>query len=842
MSMSAIFIGHESLTRSCAELWLKAGHDIACLVSEVPALRSWASAQKLPVLDPGAGLAHRLRNHSADWLLSVANLELLPEAVLGLPRRGCVNFHDGPLPEYAGLNTPVWARLRGERQHAISWHFVQPQVDAGDVILQMPFDISPQDTALTLNTKAYESALSSFPQLMRCLAQPQVPRQPQALGARQYFGKFKRPDAFGTIDFEHPPEEIIALVLGLDHGPYWNPLTVARIAHKGRVIAVKEARVSERARGQELAGTVLEVGEQSLTVASAGAPVVLSGLSDLAGKPLVLSELFAPSEQIAPLDAAARARLSQMQDKTARAEGHWRKALAEYAPLRLALAPATGALAIKRLPLSLPADLPWPEAMRRFAGVFQGLASAPEQADLAFVAYAGAELSGHVSGWVPLRFGPGFEVQLQRAREDGVFALDLPMRAPEIAALSKPDVALYEAEIEHDLCALNICKDYISYDSSRLSEAGAQLWRARLEHIAAQAHLDDDLGRWPLVPQAEKNQVLEAYNRTQAALPATTVQACFEAQVARTPSAIALIYEDQQLSYEALNARANQAAAVLLEMGVGPGVLVGLSLRRGPLLLVGALAILKAGGAYVPMDPTYPAERLALYLSDSAAAVVVTEEAVLGQLPQSAAHVLLLDQDSRLASAATCNPEERAGPEDLAYMIYTSGSTGRPKGVLVTHRNVSNFFTGMDARVPLASDSTWLAVTSLSFDISVLELFYTLARGARVVLAGDARKDLVSQGRLPVTGRGMDFGLFYWGNDDGPGKQKYRLLLEGAKFADANGFCAIWTPERHFHAFGGPYPNPAVTGAAVAAVTKSIAVRSGSVVAPLHHPPRMAAA
>jgi natural product biosynthesis luciferase-like monooxygenase protein len=129
----------------------------------------------------------------------------------------------------------------------------------------------------------------------------------------------------------------------------------------------------------------------------------------------------------------------------------------------------------------------------------------------------------------------------------------------------------------------------------------------------------------------------------------------------------------------------------------------------------------------------------------------------------------------------------------------------------------------------------------MSFDISVLELFWTLSRGFTVVVAGDAARLSPSGGAgTEVSARGMEFSLFYWGNDDGAGPKKYELLLEGAKFADANGFAAVWTPERHFHAFGGPYPNPSVTGAAVAAVTKNIGVRAGSCVAPLHHPARIA--
>jgi natural product biosynthesis luciferase-like monooxygenase protein len=159
---------------------------------------------------------------------------------------------------------------------------------------------------------------------------------------------------------------------------------------------------------------------------------------------------------------------------------------------------------------------------------------------------------------------------------------------------------------------------------------------------------------------------------------------------------------------------------------------------------------------------------------------------------------------------------------------------------MVSHRNVANFFAGMDDRIPHKAGDSWLAVTSLSFDISVLELFWTLSRGFKLVLSSDESRLELSNGPIRASDRKMDFNLFYWGNDDGPGPRKYRLLLEGAKFADANGFNAVWTPERHFHAFGGPYPNPSVTGAAVAAVTSNLSVRAGSVVAPLHHPARVA--
>ena len=360
----------------------------------------------------------------------------------------------------------------------------------------------------------------------------------------------------------------------------------------------------------------------------------------------------------------------------------------------------------------------------------------------------------------------------------------------------------------------------------------------------AVANPHEKLSRLPLLTAEETDRQLHDWNGTAADFPRDgTIPALFGEQVRRTPDAVAVVFENRVLTYRELETRAAAVARRLRRHGVGPDVLVGLCTERSLDLIVGLLGILKAGGAYLPLDPAYPAARIAFMLEDAQAPVVLTQSKLRDRLPATAAAVVCLDESPAEGEAGDDRAEQAlpAAAENLAYVIYTSGSTGRPKGVMLTHRNVVNFFAGMD-RVLGPKPGVWLAVTSISFDISVLELFWTLTRGFKVVILSDEARiaSPASPARTAPAKKSLDFSLFYFADSDDGAADKYRLLLEGAKFADRNGFKAIWTPERHFHSFGGLYPNPAVIGAALAQATQRISIRAGSVVSPLHHPLRIA--
>ena len=205
------------------------------------------------------------------------------------------------------------------------------------------------------------------------------------------------------------------------------------------------------------------------------------------------------------------------------------------------------------------------------------------------------------------------------------------------------------------------------------------------------------------------------------------------------------------LSYRELDERSNRLARHLQGLGVKPETLVGIAMGRSESLVVGLLAILKAGGAYVPLDPTYPTERLAWMIEDSGMPVLLTTAETRKRMHlRSAILRLLMPANSAIAEQSPQAVRSNAISRELAYVIYTSGSTGKPKGVMVENRNVVNFFTGMDRAIGCAP-GVWLAVTSVCFDISVLELLWTLTRGFKVVIHGDDGSGARLPTRLPAT-------------------------------------------------------------------------------------------
>lgn len=860
-----ILVGGETLLIECAALLRQAGHAIVAVVAPPGPAASWAEREGLyfvghhSMLDP-------VQLGPVDYLISVTNLTVLPQALIALPRCAAINFHDGPLPEYAGLNAPVWALIEGEQHHGVTWHHMTAVVDGGGVVASERFPIDPGETALSLNTKCFAAGLRSFAAIVDHLPAGEDP-VPQGDAPVRRFARADRPARAATIDWERPAQEIIRLVAALDFGGYANPLAIPKMLTAEGLLLVRQAEVVGPGTGHP-PGTVV-VGGAMPVIATGSDDVRLLRVTDAGGAP-VSEPGLAPGDQLLPVDAARDASLAALDTAAALYEPWWCDRLAAHEPSRL---PHFRATAMPCQPGLFDQQLNHahsPDWLR--AAVIALLARLSDNMQIA-IGHADAIYSARLEGvqpWFTANLPLNVLVDAERPLADLVdevaneirkmnrrvsIAVDLVARHPMLSGvmLARPiaiemvDQLDDDARISDAILGIIVPADGRTvrwqFDGAHLDGAAVSDFAHALSVLldAVEVAPATAIGDLPLLSDAERRAMAAISAGPVVPIGDGAIHRLFVEQAHRTPDRMAVTSPGKSLSYAELDTRSNRLARYLMELGVGPEMLVGLHLSRSVELVVAMLAIHKAGGAYVPLDPAYPGDRLAHMMTDAQLGVIVTEASLADALPAGAASIVRVDAD-RAAIDLLSGDEVDGGAQNdnLAYVIYTSGSTGLPKGVMVEHRNVRNFFAGMDA--VLEPEGTWLAVTSPSFDISVLELCWPLTRGYHVVIAteNEVRGD-VRAAPARSDGAAPGFSLFYFASaNDASNAEQYRLLLEGAKFADAHGFEAVWTPERHFHEFGGLYPNPSVISAAIAASTSRVQIRAGSCVAPLHHPARIA--
>ena len=339
-----------------------------------------------------------------------------------------------------------------------------------------------------------------------------------------------------------------------------------------------------------------------------------------------------------------------------------------------------------------------------------------------------------------LSYNPIFQVML---------ALD---NAPGERALSLPGLKVSEVESTQTTAQFDLTlalRDSGQSITGSLAYASDLFDRASIERMSAhllsllEAMVADDQQRistLKLLSQAERQQLLVGFNQTYRPYPSEQcIHELFEEQVARTPEAVAVVFEDRQLSYAELNAHANQLAHHLIALGIRPDDRVGMCMERSLEMVVGLLGIMKAGGAYVPLDPSDPAQRLAYMLEDSAPVALLTQAPVRGGLPALDVPVVVLelqDRASMIAREPKHNPDASAlglTSSNLAYVIYTSGSTGLPKGVMVEHRNVLRLVIN-NPYAQIATGDCVAHCANPAFDASTWEIWSALLNGAKLLV------------------------------------------------------------------------------------------------------------
>jgi amino acid adenylation domain-containing protein len=781
---SCVIVGGGTLPVRCGEILLSGGHEICAVVSSDEQVGDWASENNIVHLFPSADLAAHLSRKPFDYLFSIVNEHILREDVLSLPRKFAVNYHDAPLPKYAGTHATSWALLNGEKSHGISWHVITDVVDAGDILQQKLVEINDHDTALTLNTKCYEAALETFTQLVEELAAETISPQKQLLSERTFFPRFKRPSSGGVIDWNKSGFEISAFVRALDFGLHQNPLGTAKLFVSDEFFIVSEVEILDKS-AKNAPGTITKIGADFLQISAADREVTLTKILRLDGQVISITDLTAQFNliegfQLTELDAEAAQTLDEVYPKIARHEKFWTEKLLNLEP---AAPPFSNDKSLSKARYFETAPLPIPVEVLSFLnerqinrddflitafGVLIARLNGVENFD---VGYQNAARQNEISGLenffadsLPLRFEINFlesfdsilktvKRHLESLEKHQTFARDIFKRYPQfhksiasggnftlpIAIETVKQFNDSKATQDSELTLLiaeneSVCR--LIYNAAKITDVEqiARHFATLLKSIVADP--EGEIAQMPLLTEAEERQILVEWNDNRAEYPKNLcIHQLFEAQVLRTPEATALIFGEQHLTYRELNNRANRVAHYLQNLDVKPETLVGICVARSVEMIVGILGILKAGGAYIPLDPNYPAERLALMLEDSQVSVLLTQEKLIGNLGNQPAEFVCLDTDwAQIASQSKENPVSKVETNNLAYIIYTSGSTGKPKGVAIEHRSVSAFLHWATTVFSAEQLAGVLASTSVCFDLSVFEMFAPLACGGSLIL------------------------------------------------------------------------------------------------------------
>jgi natural product biosynthesis luciferase-like monooxygenase protein len=880
LNTSFSLVGNDQLVKVAAEIILLCGGSVSSLISSNPNVIAWAAERDINGY-PLSSIPDKTRDsQSEDYVIVFNGSEEINDKVLAISRGIVMGLDYGSSADIRNSTSPLAAISNNDIESCVRWYRINKNDKHAELLKKSCFKLSESETSESFSIKWASALLADLPQFIRQLAN----ECPKGIGGIDLtpidisdIGVLAR---LGFLDWSDSADNAEREVRALNFGESENSAPAAKILLNDKVVIVGQAEVLTSSQGSE-PGKILDFDEHSIIISTTNGLLRVTKLRDILGAKMLTSTLnINIGDAVGSFSQDVDNKLSNINKDIYEANQFFSQRIKELDPVeppyfRQDLTEDASERSYTDVKVEVPSLFLQKINLTSDTSVSIGSAFCLLLARLGTKSKFDLALVGNTidqaSSLVPDLFG---EFTIHHVKTD-------------LALSCKSQLACITAELNADLKREPWLKDVVSQlpglnvlsaidgtllpvalkigndgpvsgsaitlsvdeSSATLHAKNGQMSKRSADKLAQQltqimsniaAHPDVPVAELELLTNEEKQIIIESWNQTKVDYDNTQcIHHLFEEQVIAHPDATAVVFQNSSVTYKELNNLANNLAQILIDKGIKADELVGVNVERSIDLLVSTLGVMKAGAAYVPLDPAFPSDRISYMVNDAKMRFIITQTAIEKELPSSSAEAICVDS-LNLNEQSLGNPKTNVQSSHLSYVIYTSGSTGNPKGVMVEHRNVVNFFLGMDERIEHENPGTWLAVTSLSFDISVLELFWTLTRGFKLVVYKEDRGAEKTIAAKKIQQQSMQFGLFMWGNDDAAGSSKYKLMLDGAKYFDDNNFDSIWTPERHFSAFGGPYPNPAVTSAAIAAITKNIKIRSGSIVSPLHHPIRIA--
>jgi amino acid adenylation domain-containing protein len=816
-NISCYIISETTLGIQCAKQLLKEEHQLLGMISAYNETQQWAKSHNIPFFSSLKDFQSLNPYKTFDYLFSIVNRQIIKKEILEYPRYCTINYHDALLPKYAGAHATSWAILNNESVHGISWHIMDEVVNGGEILKQVTFPIDQDETALSLNLKCYTHALDSFNDLIQKLEKGSLLGEKQNLRNRSYFSRSQKPSHLGFISWMDSAQDIERLYRALFLGPYPNALATFKIFINNNIFIPSKLEILS-SRSQKLPGTITQITEEGINVSTKTQDIRLSHFKNSNDHACFIKDIIKKSEvsvgyTFKNSDEKVLKDLQYLSNALSTYEDFWAKEIEGILPVRV---PFTSSLLIGNAKAKnddkLAKEIIISDKFLKFSPNFtqESSTSFSETFITAFLIYltrlgsyspftigfvsfflknipknlsfffptflpATFSLRANVSAHDTLEYIKG---RLASVEKNKAYCEDVYVRYPKLRGFSSflpiiIDLGSFQTEdsrLDQFPFVLTLDEKNKSY-TFKIKAVQDDISKALLknfpEHIKTLfEELIQTILSYPTKPiyelssptQKEEEQILVKWNQTEVFLPQNkTIQQLFEEQVEKTPSNIAVVYEDQKLTYQQLNEKSNQLAHYLRTLGVEPDTLVAISVERSLEMIIGLLGILKAGGAYVPLDPSYPQERLQFMLEDTKASILITQAhlnetfraysgTTLNLYLRNEEKELFIEELSSnaetsqtqrwrsLPAESSQNPESLTSPHHLAYVIYTSGSTGKPKGVMIGHNNVVRLLKKTQQWYHFTQNDVWTLFHSYAFDFSVWEIWGALSYGGKLIV------------------------------------------------------------------------------------------------------------
>ncbi|MDP1604625.1 MAG: amino acid adenylation domain-containing protein [Legionella sp.] len=685
-AFSCYLIGDDHLLVQCAELLLENGHQILGIISPLKSARIFASTHHIDYFESLKDAMESLSTREFDYLFSIINSTILPAAVLKCARKLSINFHNAPLPRYAGVHALSWAILNEELSHGVTWHVMTEEIDGGDLLKQALFPIDAHETALSLSLKCYAHALTLFDELIKELSNQTLIGTRQDGMQRSYYGFKQKPRDNGWISWNSPATNIERTVRALNLGHYHhNRLASPKLRLGNDVFIINRLHILDEP-STAAPGTIVNILPNAWHISTETNLISVEQLAYLDGTPSSLGSLI-ENHQIQKgynLPSPSSQQLAQyhsLSEFSATRELSWVRALIDFKPATLPFQPQNSHQFINDLLTPLAQSTFSKEQIHHWKAHLHPNCHSADVLLTAILIYlyrlGNKEQTGmwmHMSSVTDIPqdlkpffaslvpFSVSFKNELsfydaiESVRETHrvvnnhvTFQQDIFYRYPELASVEHHQypLALFTGtqkqcteKCKHTKASILITlssdtneitwwiKQQLLTQEPRLGEiikASTTHLHCLLESLPKTIH--QPISQLPIIGEDEQKKIMNAWYTTTSVYPKQqTIHQVFEAQAASTPDNIAVTYGKQSLTYKELNQKANQLACYLQKKGLLPHSFAAICTTQELHLIIGILAILKTGAAYIPIDASYPKQHIQYVLEDSKPGLLLASE------------------------------------------------------------------------------------------------------------------------------------------------------------------------------------------------------------------------